>query len=152
MCTLCGKKVGNRYADQTPAKFRPLIDAARNACNPSRKEDSVGIVAGLAATKTKNRASADEIVAVRLVVDAIPQNIATYIGAELHEVGVFAFESPTDGWPHSSIFEAIHRKSPKCLVLRIMHKNGDIQNWDVEEVLSHFSQQDAQPDGLAAVA
>ncbi|HEY9680975.1 MAG TPA: hypothetical protein V6C86_05270 [Oculatellaceae cyanobacterium] len=47
MCNKCGRKVGNGYAESTMSRYRPLVDAVRNAA----RQKGVKAFGGVAVAK-----------------------------------------------------------------------------------------------------
>ena len=137
MCHRCNIKFGNSYAHQLPSYLRPVVDAARGACNSSRvpSERLSMVSGGIAAVASQRPSFGDDISAQSLFSDVPHEHAFTAISATLPTVGVLAFETPDDSWPDATFFAAVHEAA---VILRILHKNGNVQFWSAKEVSNHF--------------
>ena len=161
MCKLCETKVGHRYAFDLPTNLRPLVDAARRACNESSRlpSDRVKmVVGGIAVVGSEEPTYTDTMIARSLFSDLPHANSITAVSADLNastdltrrQIRYLAFETLDDSWPDVALFKALvplDKTQPTATILRIIHnsKTGCVQIWKLSEVLEHF-----QPAAVAA--
>jgi hypothetical protein len=130
MCNLCSR-VGTRYADQLPVPHRLIVDVARRACNaPVLREPHPDA--------KPNPLFIDNISGRTFWVDDFQLDEGRESLAATSPIAVLAFETRDDRWPDRSLFEELVTLSPKAHVLRILHRNGNVQYLDVNQALSHF--------------
>ncbi len=138
MCNLCSR-VGTRYADQLPVPHRLIVDVARKACNsPILRDSHLGVIGGIAISAKPNPLFIDNISGRTLCVEDLHSRESHELMAMLSPISVLAFETRDDRWPDRSLFEELEVLSPKAHVLRILHRNGNVQYLDVNQALSHF--------------
>ncbi len=138
MCNLC-YRVGARYADQLPVPHRLIVDVARRVCNaPVHRDSHLSVIGGIALSAKPNPLFVDDISGRTLCVDDCHGRQSHESLATLSPVAVLAFETRDDRWPARSLFEELETLSPKAHVLRILHRNGNVQYLDVNQALSHF--------------
>ena len=135
MCNLCSR-VGTRYADQLPVPHRLIVDVARRACNaPVLHEPHPEVIGGVAFSAKPNPLFIDNISGMILWGDDFKD---TGREVAISPIAVLAFETRDDRWPDRSLFEQLEALSPKAHILRILHRNGNVQYLDVNQALSHF--------------
>jgi hypothetical protein len=138
MCNLC-LRVGTRYADQLPVPHRLIVDVARRACNaPALRDAHSGVIGGIAISAKPNPLFIDNISGRTLWLDELQVREHHESVAAISPISVLAFETRDDRWPDRSLFEELEAFSPNAHVLRILHRNGNVQYLDVNQALSHF--------------
>ena len=138
MCKLCETKVPNGYADRLPVALRPVVDAARAACNQPRisTERQTTVVGGIAASVNKHVSLGERVPTQTLFSDIPHEHALTALA--LTNVAVLAFETPDDSWPKPSLFDALRTLAPDVTIMRIIHRNGGTQFWSLAEVQKHY--------------
>ncbi len=138
MCDFCAR-VGARYADQLSVPYRLIVDVARRACNSSPDRDSGSRVVGGIAISVKSKPQYTDTISARtLSLNPSQLGQPSVSEAIVPPVAVLAFETLDDSWPDRTVFEQLKAINPSAVVLRILHRNGNVQHLDIDEALSHF--------------
>ena len=141
MCKICSR-IGNRYADQLTISHRFVVDAARRACNfPKGEITNLMRFGGLSFARLKEPTLADSIDARTLIAaTANPQLRDVRDSSALASpIMIFAFETLNDEWPDRSIFEELLVVGPNAVIMRILHRTGNVQYLSVSEAIDHFA-------------